>query len=165
MRRHISTMLRPKALNIPTIHTLTCNTHIQIIQRHRHFFIAIFRHQCHMRCLIQLLKRNKHHLRVQIKSIIDQVHFFTQNFVFYRPMSIILKCNEKHNKVKLRKIICGKNLNVLTKSLSVKTRNLTKSHVTQGGFLLKCVRFSQSLDDDVQFHSLTCLSLQQSNNM
>ena len=41
------------------------------------------------------------------------------------------------------------------KSWSVKTWNFTKFVVTQGGFLLKCVRYSQSLDDDVQIHSLT----------
>ena len=41
------------------------------------------------------------------------------------------------------------------KSWSVKMWNFMKSVVMQGGILLKCVCYSQSLDDDVQIHSLT----------
>ena len=67
-------------------------------------------------------------------------------------------------KVMLKKKSCGKNLNVLMKSWSVEMWNFTKSVVMQGGFLLKCVRYSQSLDDDVQFTVRLCLSPQQSNN-
>ena len=91
----------------------------------------------------------------QIKFNIHQFHFFHSKFFIYKPISINFKFNEKYNNIELKKVNCGKILNVLTKSWSVETRNLTKSRVTQGGFLLKCVRYSQSLDGDVQFHSPT----------
>ena len=57
----------------------------------------------------------------------------------YKPISINFKFNEKYNNIELKKVYCGKILNVLTKLSSVETQNLTKSCVMQGGFLLKCV--------------------------
>ena len=52
-------------------------------------------------------------------------------------MPINLKCLRNVNKSYVEKKSCGKNLNVLTKSWSVKVWNFTKSIVMQGGFLLK----------------------------
>ena len=129
LMRHIRTILHPKAPTFRTICTLSCDMHMQ---RHQHHLsMAIFRRQCNPQCLIRLTQMNRHHPRVQIKFNIGQVHFSTQNFIFYKPILINLKCNEKYNKVKLeKKKKSGKNLNVLTKSLSVETRNSTKSHVT-----------------------------------
>ena len=119
----------------------------------------IFRHQYNRQCLIvhltQVLRVNKLHPPRQIKFNIHQFHFFHSKFFIYKPISINFKFNEKYNNIELKKVNCGKILNVLTKSWSVETRNLTKSRVTQGGFLLKCVCYSQSLDGDVQFHSPT----------
>ena len=70
---------------------------------------------------------------MEVKLGIDRVHFFTQNYVFYKLMPFNLICNEKYKKVMLRKKDCGENLNVLTKSLSVETRNFTKSVSRKGG--------------------------------
>ena len=78
------------------------------------------------------------HFRNKLQTFVSS--FFSQNFVFYKPLSIDSKCNETYNKVTLKKVICGKKLNVLTVVESKREISLSQHHMQ--GSLPNCVHLS-----------------------